>query len=258
MAFRPPATGTSVTEAAGFSNLAAGSDGDVGLDTSTNTYYVYNDTLGLWMPPHVQPTSLTIDFDGSDVPAGATFGSTAWSTEGTEGSASDGSVLTITDDGASYLLYQGAETNDLVNTNNLGVVARIQVASENTTVVGFKAMLSLRPSSEKAGCLSIAGGADGVGGASQIFPFSSAAGGSLTGVPTYSADNSVYQIYYIFWDKTTKKYTMGVLGDPGCQYQLDTAVFTTNYIDASSIAFGTFHGAGQATLNVDYVKAFTW
>lgn len=249
--------GTTITEAAGYSNFAAGSDGDVGLDTVSNTYYKYNDTLGLWMPPDVQPTALSIDFDGSDVPAGATFGATAWSSDGTEDAASDGSVLTITDDGGSWRLFQGAD-GDILNTNNVGVVARVQVASENTTVVGFKCMLALRPSSEKIGALCMAGGSDGVGGDAQIFPFTTAAGGSLSGAPTYSADNSAYQIYYIFWNKTTKKYTMGVLGDRGCEYKLDTGVFTTNYISASSVAFGTYHGAAQCTFDIDYLKVFTF
>lgn len=253
-----PVASAGVPQVAGYSNLGTGVDGDVKYDTVNQRHWKYNDTVSLWMPTDVQPTALTIDFDGSDVPAGATFGSTAWSTEGTEGSASADGVLTITDDGGSYLLFQGQESNDIVNTNNLGVLARMQVASENTTVTGFKAMISLRPSSEKAGSLTVAGGADGVGGAAQIYPFTTAAGGSLTGVPTYSADNSAYQIYYIFWNKTTKKYTMGVLGDVGCEYKLDTAVFTTNYIDETTAAFGTFHGTGQVTLNVDYFKVFTF
>lgn len=252
------ALGSSIAEVAGYSNLGSGADGDVKYDTTSKRYWKYNALVGLWMPTDVQPTALTINFDGSDVPAGATFGATAWSTEGVEGSASADGVLTITDDGGSYLLFQGQESNDIVNTNNLGVLARIRVVSENTTVTGFKAMIALRPSDEKCGALSIAGGGDGVGGAAQIYPFTTAAGGSLTGVPTYSADNSVYQIYYIFWNKTTKKYTMGVLGDTGCEYQLDTAVFTTNYIDQTTASFGTFHGTGQATLDVDYFKVFTF
>lgn len=255
MGFFGGSGGTTITEAAGYSNFAAGSDGDIGLDTTTNTYYKYNETLGLWMPPDVQPTETIFEFDGSDVPQGAD----GWSASGTADQASDGSIYTITDDADpnSYRLWQRAN-GALLNTNNIGLVARIQIASENTTVTGYKAMLSLKPSGEKAGCLCIAGGSDGVGGAAQIFPFQSSAGGSLTGVPTYSADNSAYQIYYIFWGKTTKKYEMGVLGDPGCSYKMDTAAFTTNYITNSSAGFGTYSTTAQCTMNVDYFKTFTF
>lgn len=247
-------TSASIEEVAGYANLGAGSDGDVKYDTSSDTYYKYNGTLGLWMPPNVQPTETVFEFDGSAVPQGAD----GWSASGTSDQASDGSVYTITDDADpnSYRLWQRAN-GSLVTTNNIGLVARIQVTSENTTVTGYKAMLSLRPSNEKAGCLSIAAGSDGVGGDAQILPFQST-GGSLTGVPTYSADNSVYQIYYIFWNKTSKKYTMGVLGDPGCTYILDTAAFTTNYITGSSAGFGTFSTTAQCTMNVDYFKTFTF
>lgn len=250
-------SGVEITSAANFAALitAGGNDGDLMKDEATGLYYTYNATLGLPMPPDVQPTALSIDFDGSDVPAGATFGAAAWSSDGTEDASSDGSVLTITDDGASWKLFQASDA-DFLNTNNIGVIARVQISSENATATGFKCLLAIRPSNEKIGALCLAGGADGIGGAGQIFPFSTAAGGSLTGVPTYSADNSEYQLYCIFWNKTNKKYTMGVLGDPGCLYQLDTAAFATNYINSSSLAFGTYHGAAQCTPVCDYIKAF--
>lgn len=249
--------GTTVTSEASYAALVAagGSDGDLGRDEATGAYYVYNDTLGLWMPPHVQPSATVFEFDGSDIPAGAD----GWSASGSSDQASDGSIYTITDDADpnSYRLWQRANAA-IINTNNVGLVARVQIVSENTTVTGYKAMLSLKPSAEKAGTLCMAGGSDGVGGAAQIYPFGVSAGGSLTGVPTYSADNSEYQIYYIFWDSTTKKYEMGVLGDPGCQYKLDTAVFATNYITNNSAGFGTFSTTAQCTINVDYFKTFTF
>lgn len=248
--------GGAIAEYAGFDNFPAGSDGLVIKDSNSGFLFQYNAVAGLWLPTAIQPAAILKSLDGSDLPENQDGD---FSSVGTEAVTSDGSKINIDDDASgSYRLYGFTDAVNIVDSKNICAILRARVNSENTTASGYKAMLGIKPSTGKAPALSFAGGADGIGGAAQMYPFGMGAGASLTSTPTYSPDNSVYQHYFIATFATEKKAIMGALYDPRAWYGLDIARFDANYLTNSSIHFGTYSSAAQCNFDFDLFKAFNF
>lgn len=247
--------GGGVAEYAGVDNFPAGSEGLVVKDSNSGQYFQYNMAVGMYLPPTVQPSAVLKSLDGSDTPANQ---DADWTVDGTESITSDGSEITVADTGGSWALNELVDAVNIVSTKNIGVILSAKVTAENTTASGWKAFLGFKPSAGKAPCLSIAGGADGLGGAAQVYPMSTAAGGSVVGVPTYSPDNSAYHDYFVFYFKDTDTALMGALDDPLSWFALSQSVFATNYLSDSSVVWGTYTGAGQATIKVNNFKLFNF
>lgn len=248
------AAGASVAEAAGYANLPAGSGGDLALDTATGIIYKYNALLSLWMPTNVQPTALILEYDGVALPTAST---PAWTKEGGSAAAVAAGVLTITDGASDYGAFNITDA-DIASTSNIGIIVRAKVNSRAGGADGYRAMIGIRPGALNGAALSIAGGAGALSSVNQIFPISMSSGAALGGYPTYSSDNAVYQNYYIFFFKDTKKFKMGVLGDLLNEFALDNSAFDTSYIAASSVLVGCFSTSAECTLEVDHVKVFSF
>ena len=249
----PAGAGSSITEVVNYTDFVAGSDGDVGKTTSDGRYWVYNGTLALWMPPDVQPSSLEVDYDCSVIPTAAT---PVWTGDGTVGSSSDGSVVTINDNsGAAYQAYQLADAQ-LSSASNCGMIVRARVSAQSAGLTGYKAMLALRPSTTRAGALAIAYGVAADDG-SNIGPVTTSTGAPIGTIPNQSPANSTWQNYFIYYLASENQYRMGVVGT-NYEYVVTEQAFSTSYINGNSVFFGCYSTSGQATLEVDYVKAFTF
>jgi len=250
--------GTTITTVASYANFTAGSDGDIGFVTATNSYYVYNGAAGLWMQPNVQPSSLISDLDMSVLPTAAT---PAWTKVGTEGTAIADGVLTITNDSASdYAAYKLYDATNIDQSKNVGMIMRIKVISQSAALFGWKAFMAFQPNLASLGktpALSMAfytslSSVSNVG-------LMKASNGYLIGgsYPNWSVDNADYQIYYLYYFKDTETVKAGVLDRTDYEYALSLRGFDGS-LDQETAYFGSYTTSYQATMDIDYVKLFNF
>lgn len=225
--------------------------------TSNNTYWVYNSATGLWLHPYVQPASLISDLDMSVLPTAA---SPAWTLNGNEDVAVASNELTITDNGTvagNYAEYSLTDNTNFVSTNNIGLIAKVKVtAVGNLTRRSCNVFMCIR-----AGTLDI--GAFGIAycqalSAGEAVVMSKYSDSTIYGTqPTYSPNNAIYNIFYLYFETATERYRFGILGNTSDLYCANEETFDTS-ATAKTVYFGAGSSPQTSTSVWNYVKVFNF